>query len=671
MKMRRDDLLLREIPLFSRLTAREFAVIKEKSSFREYKKGEVIYREGSPPDAFYCVISGRVLVYVQGPGAETRLEYLHHGKYFGIISLLTGEAHSVTAQAINDSLLLVIQKDDFDLVLEKIPRLAIDLSRTLSRRLKSKDFHLKTIFESTVVSVFSSYSQAGKTLYALNLALSLRKETGKTVVILDVCPKDKMHSLPAKLELNETHRCFDLSGADSGAVRGIRDYILHSNFSVDLVCLHYDADDETSVKRLVDILSLLVNDYHYLLLDLPSRMDRPVFEMLNQSDTIHILTGPEPVDLKRTHNLISRLKSEFRFQEEKIKIIVNEYKQSRLTHEEQTGLLGHAVFATLPKLDLGASGRSILDEAGSEYALAVRRVARQVGDCLVGLALGVGVAYGFCHIGVLKVIEEEGIPIDVISGSSIGSVIAALWATGRSSEEILEITMREFKEPKLIWSLIDLTFPSVGFIKGKKMYNFIKKYLGDKTFYDLKLPLRIIASDVRRKLPIVLDTGSVADAVMASCTMPGVFRPFKFKEDILVDGGIINPLPTEALLQMGVKKIIAVNVTPSREDILSQYEKLKEQMAVTQEALKKRNWFDVRQYFKALCKTNILKVVFDSVELLQAEVIRKEAAAADIVLHPDAHGLYWLELHRSKEFAERGEQEARKHLSRIWQLIKE
>ena len=178
--------VLREIPLFAGLGKRERDFIRQRSVIRDYKKGEVIYHEGSAADAFYCIILGRVMIYTQDfSGRQSILEYLHRGKYFGIISLLTGETHSVTAQALNDCTLLVIPKDDFGLVLNKVPRLAIGLSQTLSRRLKRKDIHQKTIFESTIVSVFSSYSQAGKTVYALNLALSLRKETGKSVVILD------------------------------------------------------------------------------------------------------------------------------------------------------------------------------------------------------------------------------------------------------------------------------------------------------------------------------------------------------------------------------------------------------------------------------------------------------------------------------------------------------
>jgi NTE family protein len=665
------DLILKEIPLFASLSEDERSLIKDRGSFREYRKGDIIYKEGSPPDAFYCIILGRAIIYtLDRHGNETLLECLHRGKYFGIISLLTGEPHSVTAKAINDCLVLVIDKENFNFILERIPRLAINLSQTLSRRLKRKDIHQKTIFESTIISVFSSYSQTGKTIYALNLALSLRQETRKAVLIIDILPQGKTHSLPRRLEIEGDYRAMDLCVCQPLPPLSVKDFILKNRFGIDLVCIFYQEGDDSCMGKAVDVLNLLVNDYHYIILDLPSSMDPSVFRMLNQSDLINILTSPETVDLERTHNLIARLRRDFGFEEAKINVIINEYKFSKLSYEQQSEILKSRIWATLPKISLSSCDRQVLEEPASEYSRAVRRVSRELGERFVGLALGVGVAYGFCHIGVLKVIEEEKIPIDVISGSSIGALIASLWATGRSSQEILQIA-QEFKEPGFIWGMMDFTFPWAGFIKGGKLYNLIKKYLGNKTFYDVKLPLKIIASDVKRKESRVLDKGPLVDAIMASCAMPGVFIPFRLKEELLFDGGIVSPLPTEPLFKMGVKKIVAVNVTPSREDMLRQYEKFKEQLVLLPQAIKKRKWYSIKEYFRQRFRTNILDYIFSSIEILQSEVAKKEAQLADIVLHPDLEGLFWLELHRAEEFARRGEEEARRHLDRIRQIIDE
>ncbi len=669
MNLEDKEYIIKELAFFAGLSKKELALINARSQIVEYRKGQIIYTEGSAPSAFYCVLSGRVQIYTKDKlGNPLILEYLHRGKYFGIISLLTNETHSVTSEVINDCAVLVIPKEDFNVILESIPRLAIDLSRSLSRRLKRKDIHQKKIFESTVVSVFSSYAQAGKTIYALNLALSLSCETHKSVIILDILPKDKTHSLPLKLDISQPP-IFDLT-RQSDIYSLPKDFILKSNFGIDLFCFYYEEDNDFCLKRLIEILSILVNDYHYIILDLPAAMDRSLISMLNQSDLIHILTSPDACDLKRTNNLINHLKTDFNFDVHKIKTVINEYKLSKIDHLDQLEILGQEIFATVPKIEFNSPARLIIDAPDCEYSKAVRRIARQLGDCLVGLVLGVGVAYGFCHVGVLKVIEEENIPVDIIVGSSIGSLIASLWAIGKSSAEILEIT-REFKEPKSIWGLIDFTFPRLGFIKGNKLYRFLKKHFKDKTFYDVKLPLKIIASDVHKKEPKILDKGPLVDAIMASCSMPGVFAPFKFKEEILFDGGVTYPLPTEPLMQMGVRKIIAVNVTPSREDILNQLKKLKAAPNGPLADNQQSSPPGVLSRLKNIFNLNILDIIFSSVEILQSEVARRESELADIVLHPDTAGLFWLELHKADEFAKRGEAEARKHLGQIRQLINE
>ncbi len=665
-----NSYILKEIPIVAGLSAEEINFIKKKSSFVEFRKGQVIYKEGSAPSYFYCLIRGRVEISVLDHAGKPRiLEYLHRGQYFGIISVLTGETHSVTAKALNDCLLLVIAKKDFDSLLKKAPQLAVDLSRTLSRRLKRKDIHPKTIFESTIIAVLSSYPQAGKTVYASNLAFSLSKEARKKSIIVDICRHDKCHRMPRLLKTSKDYSVVNLS-ARSFRIEQLKPRILNDRHGIDIIYCTYANRDELWPKKIADFLSILVNDYHFVLLDLPCLRQKSILNILNQSDLIHILPSPQPPDLRSTRSLTKKLVKDFGFSESKVKIIVNESKPSKLSIEEKQQILGQEIFANLPKIEPRVSGRLVIESPETQYSKVIRRISRQEGNCLVGLALGVGVAYGFCHIGVLKVIEEEKIPIDVISGSSMGAFISSLWAIGKSSSEILAIA-KEFKEPNYIWNLLDFTFPLLGFIKGNKLYNMFKRYLGDKTFYDVKIPLKIIASDIKRKKSIVFEKGPIIEALMASCAMPGVFAPFNRKGDMLFDGGVMNPLPTEPLFEMGAKKIIAVNLTPSREDLLRQYGQIKRDLTAEVEQIKKNDWFNFKDYLRRKLKVNILDFIFSSFEIMQSEVALKEAQLADVVLHPNTSGLHWMELHKAEEFAKRGEEEARKNLDKIRKLIDE
>ncbi|MDD5348043.1 MAG: cyclic nucleotide-binding domain-containing protein [Candidatus Omnitrophica bacterium] len=670
MKTNHYDYIIKEIPIFAGLSPREWQYLKRTIRFEEFRKGQVIYKEGQPPTSFYCIIRGRVVVSaLDHAGKSGILEYLHRGQYFGIISVLTGEPHSVTAKALNDCLLLEISKDDFDALLRKAPQLAIDLSTTLSRRLKRKDIHPKTIFESTIIAVLSSYPQAGKTVYASNLAFSLAQQSHKKTIILDICPQDKRHRMPRFLKIGSQYRVCSLSSRGPGPDR-LKSCILKDKFGIDIIYFTYAEIDGFWPRTVVDVLSLLVNDYHFIILDLPSRKEKRVLRILNQADIIHILTSPKPAHLKSTRGLIKKLEEDFGFPSSKIKVVANVAGGAQTPTDQMQAILQHDIFANLPRIEARVSARLVVEKPDAEYSKVIRRIARQEGDCLVGLALGVGVAYGFCHIGVLRVIEEEHIPIDVVSGSSIGAFIASLWAIGKSSAEILAI-VKEFREPKYLLNLLDFTFPLLGFIKGNKIYNVFKQYIGDKTFYDVKIPLKIIASDVKRKQPIVFDKGPIIDAIMASCSMPGVFAPFARKGEMLFDGGVISPLPTEPLFEMGVKKIIAVNLTPDRDDIMHTYERAKQGFSDGVEKIKKKEWFNLKDYVRKKLNVNILDFIFSSFEIMQSEVALKEAQLADVVLHPDTSGLHWMELHRAEEFAKRGEEEARRHLDKMKKLIDE
>lgn len=173
----------------------------------------------------------------------------------------------------------------------------------------------------------------------------------------------------------------------------------------------------------------------------------------------------------------------------------------------------------------------------------------------IGLALGAGSAKGLAHIGVLKVLEERKIPIHMISGTSIGSVIGALYASNPNAKDL------EKEALKTEWkNLIDWTFPKSGFIKGDKIENYMREKLGDKQFKDLKIPLYITASDLDKDQEIIFHKGDIAKAVRASISLPGIFLPVKNKKKFLVDGGLSDPLPIEVLKKAGADTIIAVEL---------------------------------------------------------------------------------------------------------------
>jgi NTE family protein len=175
----------------------------------------------------------------------------------------------------------------------------------------------------------------------------------------------------------------------------------------------------------------------------------------------------------------------------------------------------------------------------------------------IGLALGSGAARGLAHIGVIKVLEENNIPIDYIAGSSIGAMVGGLYASGLGIEKIeklvLDMTNRD------MFSLVDPRI-GTGLIKGEKIKSFIESNLAVKNFKDCRIPFSATATDIKTGEIVVLESGNMADAIRASISMPLVFQPVERDGKTLVDGGVGMPVPVEIVRKMGADIVIAVNL---------------------------------------------------------------------------------------------------------------
>lgn len=182
----------------------------------------------------------------------------------------------------------------------------------------------------------------------------------------------------------------------------------------------------------------------------------------------------------------------------------------------------------------------------------------------LGLVLGGGGARGLAHIGVLHVLEREGIPIDCLAGTSMGGLVGALYAAGVPFS-VVEKEVARLGDVKEQLRLIDVNISAAGLsIRGRRIYNFMADLLGeDLTFADLRLPLAMASVDLKTGRPIVLQGGLVIDAVRATISIPGVFEPVELGDYRLVDGGVLNNVPVDIALDMGATRTIAVDVLPS------------------------------------------------------------------------------------------------------------
>ncbi len=248
----------------------------------------------------------------------------------------------------------------------------------------------------------------------------------------------------------------------------------------------------------------------------------------------------------------------------------------------------------------------------------------------IGLALGSGGARGLAHIGVIKVLEANHIPIDFIAGSSIGALIGGLYAATKDINKIEEIILSGGKK-QLLDLMID---PSItgGFISGDKIEDFVSGIIDDVGFKNLKIPFAAVATDLKTGKPVVIEKGKVSNAIRSSIAVPLVFKPIRNGKKFLVDGGLSSPVPVEIVKNMGADYVVAVNV-----DAHCSYHKDGDKLGLR----------DIVQY---------------TFSMMRSHLSRFSSQSADVVIEPNinSHGVIgWKDFLDGKNIIKKGESAAK------------
>jgi NTE family protein len=251
----------------------------------------------------------------------------------------------------------------------------------------------------------------------------------------------------------------------------------------------------------------------------------------------------------------------------------------------------------------------------------------------VGLALGGGAARGLAHIGVFKVLEEEGIPVSHVAGTSVGSLMGALFCAGLTYREMLE------KAKGVDWlHIASFTFTRMGFMKMDRLERLVEETLGKRTFASLAIPLLVVTVDIMTGEQVILSAGSVGRAVRASCSIPGIFAPFDDNGRLLVDGGLANNVPVDVVRGMGAKKVLAVSLSADR-----------------------RHTTPPR---------HVLDVLLYSFDILMNSNVQRNIAEAEIVIAPEIGGFAYRDFRRADELVAQGEKAMRGQLKRLKKLLR-
>jgi len=263
----------------------------------------------------------------------------------------------------------------------------------------------------------------------------------------------------------------------------------------------------------------------------------------------------------------------------------------------------------------------------------------------VGVALGGGYARGLAHIGVLEVLEREGVPVDMIAGTSIGALIGALYSRQKDAGKLKEQSM--LLDLMGTTALVDLAFPKSGLMQGKRITNLLRRFIGTASFKDLHIPLACVATDIITGDEVVIDEGPVLEAVRASFSIPIIFTVVKHQGRYLVDGGLVNPVPVSVVKKMGADFIIAVDVTPDKKD--------------------RANYLTRAEAGR---EPGLFQVIAQSIYISTYLTAKAAIEGADIAIHPHLTHIGPSEFHRVRECILEGELAAidqvahlKKHLS--------
>jgi NTE family protein len=174
----------------------------------------------------------------------------------------------------------------------------------------------------------------------------------------------------------------------------------------------------------------------------------------------------------------------------------------------------------------------------------------------IAIVLGAGASKGFAHIGVLKVLESNKIPIHMIVGTSAGSFVGSLYAYGYNAFQLQKMSFSIERG-----DIVDLTIPDNGFIKGEKLEEYINEKLKNTPIEKLRIPFYAVTTDIQNGQEVVFGKGNTGTAVRASCSIPGIFKPVKISDRVYIDGGVVSPVAVDAARKLGADFVIAVDIS--------------------------------------------------------------------------------------------------------------
>ncbi len=631
---------LATIPIFSFFTRAELEAAEK--LFREvsFAKDDVVIRIGEPGDIFYVVLDGELEVWdASQPPRQTGS--IRRGDYFGEMALLQGGKRTATVTVARRARLLAVDKAAFEQLFLKNPKAIEYFARVLSKRLAGVTRGERIQRGTTTISVAGRRGLKGESLVAGALAAILKQITATEVIRVDLRPgRDAQERAVLELRSDGFNATSLPIRAGTGHAPAVLDVALPGGLDPD-ACGHL----------LSTLVSTLCDSFSFIVFDLGSEAATLAESASAYSDVfVSLVDHPDddPGLGERRSMKVLRVIN-----------LLNATSRPVPISSSEPFVLPRSTSLNRPLAD---AVEFIRANPRSPCGLPIHRLAHKLLGTSVGLALGGGAAFGLAHIGVLKVLEREGLPIDLVAGCSQGSIVAIGYASGLPVSELVDIARELGTKRNLIFGADPTFFTKPGLLAGQRFVDMMRPYLkGKETFEQLVMPCRTVATDVETGERVAIGSGRLETAFRASSSVPMVMAPIKVGEHVLVDGGVADPVPAEVALEMGADLTVAVNVVPRMkrgvESVLSAW-------------YRRANAFNPMNYLiDSKDMPNLFDIVMNSMQILQYELGNFKAITADVLINPDLSDFTWIEYYRADELVEHGEKAAERALPALRKVI--
>ena len=472
-------------------------------TWRSLGSGQVLYRQGDPSDSIYLIVAGKMRRTMdEGNGRHRLISEMVAGETVGELASLTRSGRQGSVAATRDSILAELSSEGFERLTKTHPQITLQVARLVAIRLKNELNKKPAKHRKGQIFVVAPVHEDFNTKAFVSSLFSAMKFTGST----------------AYFSADDIDKELEQAGVSQEPSTSIKNIEISQ-------WLHQQEIIYENIILIAD------NDWT----EWTERAIRQADHLLLVTDSE---TSVEQSPLEKKLNALWDFSSHL--------------KQSLiLVHPTDTEeIVGTKRWLEKRRIQ---SFYHVRNEHLDDFA----RLARIVTGQANSLVLGGGGARGYAHIGVLKALEENGVPIDLVGGTSIGAIIGAAVALQYDSNKTLELCSQYFR------NFFDFTLPIISLIKGKKIEENFEKAIGNKQIEDLLIPFFCVSSNLTRAEQVIHNNGSIKDALRASMSLPGMVPPVLQSGDLLVDGGVLNNLPIDIMNDLYAGgKIIAVDISP-------------------------------------------------------------------------------------------------------------